>query len=267
MKHAGCLFILTVIICSYPFVAFSEIKDMVKFEVAKKYYRQGTRYFNNMQYMAATEFFRKAIREYPDYYTARDHLARAYKLAGFTEAAVKEWESLLDIYPDNVAVTDKIENARFQDTVLDRSGEEQEYVVSNTYRSAASPRYHFNGPVDIAVDNEKSLYITSFSTGSLVKLDSNGKGVFSIKTSINGRLYGVDCRGNSLAVTDFRGDRVYILSGAPGTLIRELEVGPPDRPAAEMQREPDFQRTVYYIRDLIRDLETGAAAAARPSPI
>jgi len=211
IKHAGCLFILTVILCSYPFVAYSEIKDMVRFEVAKKYYRQGTRYFNNMQYMAAAEFFRKAIREYPDYYTARDHLARSYKLAGFTEAAVKEWESLLEIYPENVAVAAKIENARFQDTVLDRSGDEQEYVVSDTYRSSANPRFHFNGPADIAVDNEKSLYITSFSNGSLVKLDSNGRGVFSIKTSLNGRLYGIDCRGNTLAVTYFRGDRVFLL--------------------------------------------------------
>lgn len=211
MKRAGCIVILAAIICSYPLVAFSEIRDMVKFEVAKKYYRQGTTYFNNMQYMAAAEFFRKAIREYPDYYTARDHLARAYKLAGFTEAALKEWESLLEIYPDNVAIASKIENARFQDTVLDRSGDEREYVVSDTYRSSASPRFRFNGPVDIAVDNEKSLYITSFADGTLVKLDSNGRGVFSIKTSMNGRLYGVDCRGNTLAVTEFRGDRVFLL--------------------------------------------------------
>jgi NitT/TauT family transport system ATP-binding protein len=72
---------------------------------------------------------------------------------------------------------------------------------------------------------------------------------------------------HSIEEAVYLGDRVYILSGAPGTLVRELEVGPPDRPAAEMQREPEFQQTVYYIRDLIRDLETGAAAAARPSPL
>lgn len=71
---------------------------------------------------------------------------------------------------------------------------------------------------------------------------------------------------HSIEEAVYLGDRVYILSGAPGTLVRELEVGPPDRPAAEMQREPEFQQTVYYIRDLIRDLETGAATAARPSP-
>jgi NitT/TauT family transport system ATP-binding protein len=60
----------------------------------------------------------------------------------------------------------------------------------------------------------------------------------------------------------FLGDRVYILSSAPGTLVRELEVQPPDRPAAEMQREAGFQETVYYIRDLITGMEAGG-----PPPI
>ena len=38
----------------------------------------------------------------------------------------------------------------------------------------------------------------------------------------------------------YLGDRVYILSGAPGTIIKEMEVPEPDRPAREMQRETAF---------------------------
>jgi NitT/TauT family transport system ATP-binding protein len=61
----------------------------------------------------------------------------------------------------------------------------------------------------------------------------------------------------------YLGDRVYIMSNAPGTLIREIEVPPPDRPAAEMQREPAFQETVYYIRDLIETLENQRQTPAK----
>lgn len=61
----------------------------------------------------------------------------------------------------------------------------------------------------------------------------------------------------------YLGDRVYIMSNAPGTLIREIEVPPPDRPAAEMQREPAFQETVYYIRDLIEGLEKQQQSSAQ----
>ena len=53
----------------------------------------------------------------------------------------------------------------------------------------------------------------------------------------------------------YLGDRVYVLSTSPGTLVREITVEPPNRPSAEMQREEKFQETVFYIRDLITKLE------------
>ena len=60
---------------------------------------------------------------------------------------------------------------------------------------------------------------------------------------------------HSIEEAVYLGDRVYILSNAPGMLLRELKVERPNRPAAEMQRDPAFQETVYYIRDLISTLE------------
>jgi NitT/TauT family transport system ATP-binding protein len=60
---------------------------------------------------------------------------------------------------------------------------------------------------------------------------------------------------HSIEEAVYLGDRVYVLGTAPGRLVREVEVAPPDRPAKEMQREPEFQRTVYFIRDLISELE------------
>jgi len=57
----------------------------------------------------------------------------------------------------------------------------------------------------------------------------------------------------------FLGDRVYMMSNSPGTILEELEIPPPDRPALEMQRQPRFLETVYYIRDKITKLETAPA--------
>ena len=202
---------LLLLILAYPPYAFSEMKDMVKFEVARKYYQQGNRYFNNMQYLAAAEFFRKAVKEYPDYYTARDHLARAYKLAGFSEPALKEWENLLEDSPDNVAVAAKIESLRFQNTPAELRIDTPNYVFHETYKSSKFKRFRFHNPVDLAVDNDRNLYITSFSGGDLVKIDSNGNAVDAIRTSLNGKLYGIDYRNGKLAVSDFAKDRIYIL--------------------------------------------------------
>ena len=54
------------------------------------------------------------------------------------------------------------------------------------------------------------------------------------------------------------GDRVYILSPAPGTILRAMEVPPPDRPSRAMQREAEFNRIVFEIRDIIEKLEAAA---------
>ena len=62
---------------------------------------------------------------------------------------------------------------------------------------------------------------------------------------------------HSIEEAVYLGDRVYLLSSTPGTILEELTVQPPDRPAIEMQREADFQETVFYIRDLIMKLEEG----------
>jgi NitT/TauT family transport system ATP-binding protein len=60
---------------------------------------------------------------------------------------------------------------------------------------------------------------------------------------------------HSIEEAVFLGDRVYIMSNSPGTILQELKIEPSDRPSKEMQRQPRFQETVYYIRDLISKLE------------
>jgi NitT/TauT family transport system ATP-binding protein len=65
---------------------------------------------------------------------------------------------------------------------------------------------------------------------------------------------------HSIEEAVYLGDRVYILSSSPGTLLREIEVPPPDRPAKEMQREPEFMDVVFDIRDTIEKLEASIRA-------
>lgn len=65
---------------------------------------------------------------------------------------------------------------------------------------------------------------------------------------------------HSIEEAVYLGDRVYIMSNSPGTLLREMEVEPANRPSRQMQREPRFQETVAYIRDLISELEESRAA-------
>jgi len=65
---------------------------------------------------------------------------------------------------------------------------------------------------------------------------------------------------HSIEEAVYLGDRVYIVSTAPGTILKEIAVPPPDRPAREMQRDPRFMEIVYELRDMMEGLESSARA-------
>jgi NitT/TauT family transport system ATP-binding protein len=56
----------------------------------------------------------------------------------------------------------------------------------------------------------------------------------------------------------YLGDRVYLISPAPGTILQEIPVPVPDRPAREMQRQPAFQDLVASLRDTLDRLDADA---------
>jgi NitT/TauT family transport system ATP-binding protein len=58
----------------------------------------------------------------------------------------------------------------------------------------------------------------------------------------------------------YLGDRTLIFSPAPGTILREMPVPPPDFPAREMQRDPKFMAVVFEIREIMERLESSTKA-------
>jgi NitT/TauT family transport system ATP-binding protein len=65
---------------------------------------------------------------------------------------------------------------------------------------------------------------------------------------------------HSIEEAVYLGDRVFVLSSAPGTILREMPVPPPDRPAKVMQREKAFLEVVFEIRDLVESLHASRRA-------
>jgi NitT/TauT family transport system ATP-binding protein len=65
---------------------------------------------------------------------------------------------------------------------------------------------------------------------------------------------------HSIEEAVYLGDRVYVFSSAPGTILREMQVPGPDRPPKEMQRQPEFMQYVFEIRDLIDNLASSTRA-------
>jgi ABC-type nitrate/sulfonate/bicarbonate transport system ATPase subunit len=62
---------------------------------------------------------------------------------------------------------------------------------------------------------------------------------------------------HSITEAVYLGDRVFVFSNSPGTILKQTSVPRPDRPAREMQREKEFQEVVFEIRDMVETLEEG----------
>ena len=65
---------------------------------------------------------------------------------------------------------------------------------------------------------------------------------------------------HSIEEAVYLGDRTYVFSSAPGTILQEIKIPPPDFPAKEMQRQPEFMKIVYDIREMMESLESSTRA-------
>ena len=65
---------------------------------------------------------------------------------------------------------------------------------------------------------------------------------------------------HSIEEAVYLGDRVYVFSSAPGTILREMEMPPSDKPPKEAQRERAFVDRVFEIRDIIDNLASSTRA-------
>jgi DNA-binding beta-propeller fold protein YncE len=201
------------LVCSllFPGEVFPDSKNFVKFEMAKVSFRKGMNFFNRMHYLAAVEFFRKAVREYPDYTSARDYLARSYLLAGFVDESLRELENYSELVPEDISIKGRINSIRYREAGIDAGFSYNNIILNDIYYSSRLKMYGFSGPVDLTVDSRKNIYITSFASGKVIKIDSNGKGVTSVRPDLDSQLYGIDNHKERLAVSDFKRDVVYFM--------------------------------------------------------
>jgi NitT/TauT family transport system ATP-binding protein len=65
---------------------------------------------------------------------------------------------------------------------------------------------------------------------------------------------------HSIEEAIYLGDRVYVFSASPGTILREMKVPPASGPPKEMLRDRAFVERVCEIRDLMDTLPMSTKA-------
>jgi len=65
---------------------------------------------------------------------------------------------------------------------------------------------------------------------------------------------------HSIEEAVYLGDRTFVLSSAPGTILKDMPVPPPHFPARVMQQQPEFMDIVFEIRTMMETLESSTRA-------
>ena len=63
---------------------------------------------------------------------------------------------------------------------------------------------------------------------------------------------------HSIEEAVYLGDRIYVFSNAPGTIVEQIASKRPEKPAVVRQAEPDFAEQVRHIREKIAKMEADA---------
>jgi NitT/TauT family transport system ATP-binding protein len=65
---------------------------------------------------------------------------------------------------------------------------------------------------------------------------------------------------HSIEEAVYLGDRVFIMSSAPGTILHQMSAPVPDIPARVMHQQPEFMKLVFEIRNIMETLESSTRA-------
>lgn len=194
-----------------------QAQDIPRFRIkeqrAREYFQKGLTFYNGRLYVAAREFFYKALDVQPYFHLARRYLGDSYYYSGDWNGALEQWEFL-----DNVAegayplVRQRSELLRFY---LNRYRNPGDYVFLRSLDANRFPGAALERPVDLATDPDNRMYVLSYESANLLQLGPSGE----LDRDIRGGWFSGFSGPAALSVTK---DRVYV-SDYSADLVRVLD--------------------------------------------
>ncbi len=161
-------------------IVFSNIDLVAKrtFDIneykAEKNFKKGVYYYNETKFLAAIEFFIKALQYNPDFYMAKIWLGKSYYKAGYLENAIESWREAIKEGGGDNFVREKLNNLFY------RLGHPLKFNLIQPYvhlKSISGYRYdskRFIQPISVYVDYNNDIYVMGLASAFIVKLNQNG---------------------------------------------------------------------------------------------
>jgi DNA-binding beta-propeller fold protein YncE len=181
-------------------------------EQARNYFKQGLIYLHNYQYNAAKESFTTSLSIMDDFKLARKYLSDAYFLSGEWQESLNELDIIEASGKSNQIWKNRSEILRLY---LAGVGKNDNLTFYKHISGDLNRGFRFRNPTDILFDEEGNMFILSFQTANIIKLDTNGFPVGNFKGSLGRTFEGPVFFTNHkdlIYVSDFSADKIYTIN-------------------------------------------------------
>ncbi|MEQ8353172.1 MAG: hypothetical protein RH862_16970 [Leptospiraceae bacterium] len=198
----------------------------IKEEKARQHFQKGLGFYNRQNYVAAREFFYKALDVHPYFHLARRYLGDSYYYSGDYNGALEQWSYLQEVsrgaYP---TVGERLSILEFH---LNQYSDAGKQSFLRKYDSATFRRLRIDYPVDVAVDSKNNQYLINYREAGIVQISPDGtllndfQGPFY--DSLQGPIAGI-IHNDLLYVADYDADRIQVFRTSGGRALAFGDTG------------------------------------------
>ncbi|MFP4066788.1 MAG: VWA domain-containing protein [Spirochaetaceae bacterium] len=177
---------------------------------AEEEFQFGVRAFHNGRYNEAILSFTRSL-SFEDDTRTRYWLGRAYYFGGFVDAALNQWQYIIDGREGSAQLRALIDIVSARQGVVPELYEPGEWTVMSELSGRQGERSLFERPVSVEPRRDGSFYLTSFAGRDVLLLNPNGVLQRRLRGGLEGfdRPFDVhDPGGDFIFVSEFGADRI-----------------------------------------------------------
>lgn len=204
-------YLVILLLISLPGISLGQTPAEKAFEL----FKEGVSHLNRLEYEAAIDRFRRALRIEPDNERFRYFLAMGYYRAGYEEQALYELGTIINKNPEDGISRNIYEYLNKKRFKLINIGKSTNYTPGLTLTKGSFANYSVVNITGIDVDTEGNLYIACFGSKVALKISPQGKVIlgFTSPKINNGRLYDIKLGPDgTVYISDFSRDTIYVYS-------------------------------------------------------
>lgn len=220
-KKIALLSFLFSVFCCFLFFAQTSTAGLYNGEprtanegFAAQEFRRGVQSFYRGMFNESVLQFEKSLGYMSEDSLILEWLGKAYYYTGLEGTALENWNRAVQNGYGGLLLKNKIEIVKERRISSEISELDTKYTESGSFPALYNGNLIFSGPVSAVANNDGTIWVLSYGSNELVKMNANGSVISRISGPLNGFDRPMDIirlSNGNLLVTEFAGNRLSVL--------------------------------------------------------